>query len=309
MNERVALRRPAVASTGGRTTVPPVVHEVLSRQGQPLPTAVRTDMEESLGHDFGRIRVHVDDRAAASAAAVGANAYTVGPDIVFGAGRYAPTTLAGRQVLVHELGHAIQQGQRHAPVGAPIPVGPVGDALETAAAGPRTGLAANHCATPTTLQRQPVDIPPPLPNFPTPYEWLGVPALQDTLVEAWNDTQLDDTERGYVVMWNEKTQKFWFDYPMTSRLTVTGNTYRHEITLPRFVDRPPVFPVGTFHTHPRPPKGMTSPAGPSSVDKGSLLPGVVEDSTVQPYDPRRAGFFFHGPTRRPETLPPGPLFP
>jgi hypothetical protein len=266
-------------------------------------------MQESLSHDFSRIRIHADDRAAASAAAVGAVAYTVGPDIVFGAGRYAPQSTAGRQLLVHELRHAIQQGQRPPAAGTSIPVRPAGDASETAASAGQGACLAIGAPIAPALQRQQRDIPPPPRIFPTPYEWLGAPNLQDTLVEAWNDTQMDDTERGYVVMWNENTKKFWFDHPMRSKLTITGNTYRHDISLPAFHDRPPVFPVGTFHTHPKPPKGMTGPAGPSSVDKGSLLPGVVEDSTVDPYNARRSGFYFHGPLRRPQTLPPGPLFP
>ena len=44
------------------------------------------------GHDIGRVGVHSDARAAESAAAVGAAAYAVGNDIVFGRGAYAPGT-------------------------------------------------------------------------------------------------------------------------------------------------------------------------------------------------------------------------
>jgi hypothetical protein len=59
--------------------------------------------------DFGAVRVHADSRAAASARAVGARAYTVGSHIVFGAGRYAPRTGEGRSLLAHELTHVLQQ--------------------------------------------------------------------------------------------------------------------------------------------------------------------------------------------------------
>ena len=60
-------------------------------------------------HDFGHVRVHTNARAMASAQAVHARAYTVGRDIVFGAGQYAPHTSAGRRLLAHELAHTIQQ--------------------------------------------------------------------------------------------------------------------------------------------------------------------------------------------------------
>jgi hypothetical protein len=78
-------------------------------RGGPLAPEVRQDLEPKLGHDFGDVRVHTDDQAAESARAVGAKAYTVGTDIVFGAGQYQPGTDAGRQVLAHELTHVIQQ--------------------------------------------------------------------------------------------------------------------------------------------------------------------------------------------------------
>jgi hypothetical protein len=59
---------------------------------------------------FAHVRVHTDDRAAQSARAVGAVAYTVGNHVVFDAGQYQPHTSAGRQLLAHELTHTIQQG-------------------------------------------------------------------------------------------------------------------------------------------------------------------------------------------------------
>ena len=67
-------------------------------------------MEPQFGHDFSRVRIHADATAAESATAVNALAYTVGRDIVFAAGRYAPATPAGQGLLAHELTHVIQQG-------------------------------------------------------------------------------------------------------------------------------------------------------------------------------------------------------
>jgi hypothetical protein len=67
-------------------------------------------MESRFGHDFSGVRVHTDAHAAGSAQTLNALAYTVGSDVVFGPGRYAPETDAGRRLLAHELAHTIQQG-------------------------------------------------------------------------------------------------------------------------------------------------------------------------------------------------------
>lgn len=77
--------------------------------GQPLERSVRTFMEERFGHDFGRVRVHVDVPAAETARAVQARAFTVGSDIAFAAGQWSPSTFLGRRLLAHELTHVVQQ--------------------------------------------------------------------------------------------------------------------------------------------------------------------------------------------------------
>jgi hypothetical protein len=60
-------------------------------------------------YDFGQVRVHTDSRAAESARAVNARAYTVAHNMVFAADQYAPETKEGRRLLAHELTHVIQQ--------------------------------------------------------------------------------------------------------------------------------------------------------------------------------------------------------
>jgi hypothetical protein len=89
--------------------VPPLVHEVLRSPGKPLDAATRAFMEPRFRHDFSRVRVHADARAAESARAVNALAYTVGRDIVFGTGQYAPRITEGKRLLAHEMTHVIQQ--------------------------------------------------------------------------------------------------------------------------------------------------------------------------------------------------------
>jgi LysM repeat protein len=88
---------------------PPVAHQVLASPGRPLDAAARGKMEAGFGADFGGVRVHDGARAAESARAVDAHAYTVGSDIVFASGRYAPGTAAGDRLLAHELAHTLQQ--------------------------------------------------------------------------------------------------------------------------------------------------------------------------------------------------------
>lgn len=77
--------------------------------GRPLGDAARAFYEPRLGQDFGHVRVHTDARAAAAAHALGARAFTLGRDIYFGQGLYAPETARGRRLLAHELTHVAQQ--------------------------------------------------------------------------------------------------------------------------------------------------------------------------------------------------------
>ena len=94
---------------------PPIVHDVLRSPGRPLDPATRDFMEPRFGHDFSQVRVHTDAKAAQSARAVDALAYTVGRNVVFGVGRYAPEADEGRKLLAHELAHVAQQ-RSHATV-------------------------------------------------------------------------------------------------------------------------------------------------------------------------------------------------
>lgn len=115
----------------------PEVGDVLRSSGSPLDTQTRLFMEERLGHDFGSVRIHADETAAASAAALEANAYTVGNHVAFARGRYAPGGSEGRRLLAHELTHVVQQD--------------------------RSGSAG------VGLHRQPVQpAPPPAPPAPAP---------------------------------------------------------------------------------------------------------------------------------------------
>jgi hypothetical protein len=92
-------------------------------------------MEPRFGHDFSKVRVHADTLAASSANAVGALAYTVGQDLVFAPGRYAPRTAEGRGLLAHELAHSLQQ-----------PASSVMDSLSVSPSNSPLENAAEHAA-------------------------------------------------------------------------------------------------------------------------------------------------------------------
>ena len=91
--------------------------EALRSGGRPLDALTREQMERSFGCGFQAVRVHDDRRAARAAARLGAAAFTVGQDIGFAAGRYAPGTAAGHRLIAHELAHTVQQrgASGHAP--------------------------------------------------------------------------------------------------------------------------------------------------------------------------------------------------
>jgi hypothetical protein len=96
--------RPRIQCFSGRSnrqlnSPPTSVDDALRSPGKPLDSALRQDMEQRFGHDFSRVRVHSGAVAAQSARDVNAQAYTVGQDIVFAAGRYAPETSPGRHML------------------------------------------------------------------------------------------------------------------------------------------------------------------------------------------------------------------
>jgi hypothetical protein len=113
---------------------PPVNSGKVNRgAGRPLDPAVKTYMEPRFQHDFSGVRVHTDSNASESARALNARAYTVGDDIVFAPGQYAPETQGGRKLLAHELAHVVQQGGAPSAL-QPLSLSPVNSAPEREAA-------------------------------------------------------------------------------------------------------------------------------------------------------------------------------
>ena len=107
--DRLRMKSLGPRTAVGAVPAPPIVHEALRSPSQSLDGGTRAFMQPRFGREFGDVRVHTDETAARSAAAVRAQAYTVGRDIVFSAGQFAPQTPVGRRLLAHELTHVVQQ--------------------------------------------------------------------------------------------------------------------------------------------------------------------------------------------------------
>ncbi|MGX5208037.1 eCIS core domain-containing protein [Streptomyces violaceus] len=86
----------------------PEPKDIVSGAGQPLDPGVRRELEERLGHDLSRVRLHTGRDAGQLADLLGADAVAVGQDIFFGEGAYRPGTDEGRRLLAHELLHTVQ---------------------------------------------------------------------------------------------------------------------------------------------------------------------------------------------------------
>ena len=113
-NQAVLRRLQAKLSVGGGAEpadAPQIVADSQGSPGRPLDRAAREFFEPRFGRDFSEVRIHAGERPAAAARAISARAFTLGLDITFGDGEYAPDTSDGRRLLAHELTHVVQQGR------------------------------------------------------------------------------------------------------------------------------------------------------------------------------------------------------
>jgi len=140
--------------------VPPVVNEVLSSHGQPLDATTSHDMGSRFGHDFSKVRIHADNRAAEAAESLNSHAFTFGADIVFGAGKYSPHTNAGQRMLAHELTHVVQQHKGGDRASSEVRLNPSNHyeqeahtVAETLSATGRSAVAPRLSAAPPSIQR------------------------------------------------------------------------------------------------------------------------------------------------------------
>lgn len=117
-----SLQKASASSHSG----PPLLHPPLGGEmqqaasrldgpGRPLDADIRARLEPLVGQDLEQVRVHDGGQAAQAAQAVQARAFTVGREIVFGAGRYEPGTREGLSLLAHEATHVAQQAAMGTP--------------------------------------------------------------------------------------------------------------------------------------------------------------------------------------------------
>ena len=189
---------------GGRTpemrsTAPPIVHEVLRSPGLPLDPAARAFMEPLFNRDFANVRVHTHAKAAESARAVDALAYTVGPNIVFGSGRYGLGSIEGKRLLAHELAHVVQQDAHDRYPATHVAVAPPGGNAENEAdeAARRVVVGGNIPAitardSAELVQRDVAPSPPQAP--PVPVSACGPDATD------WFVQQVDKAKRDPIVL-------------------------------------------------------------------------------------------------------------
>jgi hypothetical protein len=107
-NTPVRAKSAPSARAGGALDVGPALSAARG-EGAPLAAEARAYFEPRFNRDFSGVRIHTGQAAAVGARAVQARAYTIGSDIVFGSGEYAPASPEGRRLLAHELVHTLQQ--------------------------------------------------------------------------------------------------------------------------------------------------------------------------------------------------------
>jgi Domain of unknown function (DUF4157) len=100
------------------------VDAALHSSSHSLDQETRRYMESRIGFDFSKVRIHTDARAISSARGLNARAYTVGNDVIFGSGRYAPTTFEGKRLLAHELTHTVPQSHDRPSNASPVSAKP-----------------------------------------------------------------------------------------------------------------------------------------------------------------------------------------
>jgi Domain of unknown function (DUF4157) len=168
--EEEMIQRKAIApsTTQKASEVPLSVGNVLQSPSQPLDPATRNFMESRFGCDFSQVRVHSGTEAEQSAQVVNANAYTVGHNIVFGAGRFAPGTHKGKRLIAHELTHVVQN-RGVFPADSPI-----------LSREPETKAIAAPPPSPTTAA-----------SVPLTWTWKDL-AVYPLLVDVWKDLVLKE---------------------------------------------------------------------------------------------------------------------
>jgi len=197
------LHRKSVRGAGSEDAIPSSVEATLTTSGTPLETGLRGEMESRVGHQLDHVRIHTDPAAARSARDVSAAAYTVGPHVVFGAGRFRPATDDGRRLLTHELAHVAQQRGQTWPVGS-LRMSQPGDPDEAEA-----DRVSNGYAKPTSIGAA-------ASVLHRTWEATGSPSCTGRSQDRWLRKVVVDQEKAQSVTLH------WSDGGVTSSICSTG---------------------------------------------------------------------------------------
>jgi hypothetical protein len=229
----------------GNRAIGALIASTLAGAGQPLDPSLRAEMEHRFGHDLAGVRLHTGDVAAESARAVQALAYTVGHDIVLGAGQ-DPRSPFGRDVLMHELGHVVEHGPQPLPRSGSLVMGDVHDPAEREAdhradaarraggTGPdtvgrerpaagRRGASAPVAGSARVVRRQPTPaakIADPEPVIPSMSEARAVQVVTDSLVRGGTRAA-----RAGVIVMSGRTMRLFRSGQLRATVRLTSDTF------------------------------------------------------------------------------------
>jgi hypothetical protein len=125
--------------------------------GSPLPDSLREDASKRLKHDFGDVRIHTDEQSNELSQSINARAFTIGKDIFFKKGVFSPGSKAGRETLMHELTHVVQQSGGSSGGSGRLKLGGPDTAHEKQADKVGKANSGITAANPSAVQREPDD--------------------------------------------------------------------------------------------------------------------------------------------------------
>lgn len=155
------LQKQAVTNQDNEVQDPQIEQILASTKtsGTPLDATALQEMESKFGASFTHVRIHTDRTAQDLAARLNAQAFTHGTHIYFNAGKYDPTTPAGKHLLAHELTHVLQQNGRVHRYPIQRTNGSPPSRLEVTQRGPYRGTWLDTAASPRHLHIPLVSIP------------------------------------------------------------------------------------------------------------------------------------------------------
>jgi hypothetical protein len=115
-NSAPVVQTKSEAGQDGAAVSDELSEKIASSQGggSKMDGQTQSFMQSRFGMDFSRVKIHTDGEAARLSRQLNAQAFTIGHDIYFDSGKYAPASESGKRLLAHELTHTIQQGHSRA---------------------------------------------------------------------------------------------------------------------------------------------------------------------------------------------------